>query len=158
MDLCKLFSPRQCQSDASAWHDKIKGANFPMILGHEGAGIVESVGDGVTDFKAGDHVIPLFLPQCKKCPVCLHENGNFCYQFMGMQMKGLMPDGTSRLHSIDGKTLHTFMGCGTFSEYTVVPQMSLVKINPDAALEKVCLLGCGVTTGLAIKLHKIVKS
>lgn len=113
--------------------------------------ITESVGEGVTGFAAGDHVIPLYLPQCKQCPVCLHEKGNFCFQFMGMQMKGLMPDGTSRLHSSDGQTLHTFMGCGTFSEYVVMSQMNLVKINPNAPLEKVCLLGCGVTTGTCTK-------
>lgn len=109
--------------------------------------MVESVGEGVTNFAVGDHVIPLFLPQCQKCPVCVQDRGNFCFQFMGMQMKGLMPDGTSRMHSVDGQTFHTFMGCGTFSEYTVVPEMNLVKINPKAKLESVCLIGCGVTTG-----------
>jgi S-(hydroxymethyl)glutathione dehydrogenase/alcohol dehydrogenase len=121
-----------------------------MILGHEGSGIVESVGEGVTNFAPGDHVIPSFMPLCQKCPVCQHEKGNFCYQFLGMQFKGLMPDGTSRIHSKDGQALHPFLGCGTFSEYAVVSQMGLVKINSKAALEKVCLLGCGVSTGLLI--------
>lgn len=138
----------QCQSDATAWHNKIMGAAFPMILGHEGAGIVESVGEGVTSFAPGDHVIPSFIPECKKCPVCIHPRGNFCFQFMGGQIKGLMPDGTSRVHTVDGQVLHKFFGCGTFSEYTVMPAMNLVKINPKAALEKVCLIGCGVTTGM----------
>lgn len=118
-----------------------------MILGHEGAGVVESVGEGVTNFAVGDHVIPLFLPQCEKCPVCVQDRGNFCYQFMGMQIKGLLPDGTSRMHSADGQDFHTFMGCGTFSEYIVVPEMNLVKINSKAKLDAVCLIGCGVTTG-----------
>lgn len=118
-----------------------------MILGHEGAGIVESVGEEVTSFAVGDHVIPMYLPQCKKCAVCVLEKGNVCHKFKDILMSGLMPDGTSRLHSADGKDFHTFMGCGTFSEYIVVHEMSLVKINPKANLESICLLGCGVPTG-----------
>lgn len=125
---------------------KILGPNFPTVLGHEGAGIVESVGEGVTAFKTGDHVIPLFLPQCKECPVCKHETANFCLQFGGQQIKGLMPDGTSRL-SCRGEKLFTFAGCSTFAEYAVLAEINLCKINDKAPLDKVCLLSCGVTTG-----------
>ena len=116
------------------------------MLGHEGAGIVESVGEGVTAFKVGDHVIPIFLPQCKKCRNCKHETANVCLQFFGAQLKGLMLDGTSRL-SCRGEKLFTFIGCSTFSEYAVLAEHSLCKINDKAPLEKVCLLSCGVPTG-----------
>jgi S-(hydroxymethyl)glutathione dehydrogenase / alcohol dehydrogenase len=130
----------------------IIGANFPIVLGHEGAGIVESVGDGVTAFKIGDHVIPLFLPQCKECPICLHATANFCLQFVGTQMKGLMPDGTSRI-SCRGEKLFTFVGCSTFAEYAVLAEMNLCKINNKAPLDKVCLLSCGVSTGYGAALN-----
>lgn len=136
----------QCHSDASAWFSKISGAIFPIVLGHEGAGIVESVGEDVTEFQPGHQVIPLFLPQCRQCKVCKQGDGNFCLQFLGMQMKGLLPDGTSRL-SCRGQTLHTFVGCGTFTEYAVIHEMNLAKINSNAPLDKVCLLSCGVSTG-----------
>lgn len=117
--------------------------NFPIIIGHEGAGIVESVGPGVTRFKPGDHVIPSFLSQCKECNICKHENANMCTR---SPTTGLMPDGTSR-HYVRGQPLYTIACCATLSEYTVVPDISLVKINPKAPLDKVCLLGCGVATG-----------
>lgn len=128
------------------------GTTFPTVLGHEGAGIVESVGAGVTNFKAGDHVIPIFLPQCKQCHVCKHETANFCLQFAGKQLQGLMPDGTSRI-SCRGEKLFTFCGCSTFSEFTVVSQHSIAKINETAPLEKVCLLSCGVSTGYGAALN-----
>lgn len=122
------------------------GACFPCVLGHEGAGIVESVGEGVTAFQPGDHVIPLFLPQCKDCKICQHETANFCLKFTGQQMQGFMDDGTSRLSCRGEKLLH-FVGCSTFSEYAVLSESNLTKINAKAPLDKVCLLSCGVTTG-----------
>ena len=133
-------------SDLSAGSGNIVGANFPVILGHEGAGIVESVGEGVTAFKTGDHVIPLFLPQCKQCVICKHETANFCLQFGGTNLKGLMPDGTTRF-SCRGKKIFHFLGCSTFAEFTVLPEFNLCKINDKAPLDKVCLLSCGVSTG-----------
>ena len=136
----------QCHSDASAVAGRILGTQFPMVVGHEGSGIVESVGEGVIAFKVGDHVIPIFLPQCKECIMCKHETANFCLQFAGQSMYGLMPDGTSRI-SCRGEKLHTFVGCSTFSEYSVIAEHSLAKINDKAPLEKVCLLSCGVPTG-----------
>lgn len=142
----KIVATGICHSDASAKAGTIVGSVFPIILGHEGAGIVESVGDGVTAFKAGDHVIPLFLPQCKECVICKHETANFCLEFAGNQTKGLMPDGTSRL-SCRGKKLMKFVGCGTFAEYSVLSEFNLCKINDKAPLNKVCLLSCGVSTG-----------
>lgn len=121
-------------------------------MGHEGAGIVESVGEGVTDFKTGDHVIPLYTPQCKECKFCLNKKTNLCQKIRLTQGRGLMPDGTSRF-SCKGKELFHFMGCSTFSEYTVVAQISLCKINDKAPLEKVCLLGCGIPTGYGAALN-----
>lgn len=117
-----------------------------MVVGHEAAGVVESVGEGVTDFKAGDHVITLFLPQCKECKFCKHETSNFCVHFVGAQLKGVMPDGTSRM-SCRGQSLFTFVGCSTFTEFTVMAAINLAKINDKAPLDKVCLLSCGITTG-----------
>lgn len=125
---------------------------FPCILGHEGAGIVESVGEGVTAFKAGDHVIPLYTPQCKECKFCLNKKTNLCQKIRLTQGRGVMPDGTSRF-TAKGKQLFHFMGCSTFSEYTVVAEISLCKINEKAPLEKVCLLGCGIPTGYGAALN-----
>lgn len=119
---------------------------FPLVAGHEAAGVVESVGEDVTDFKAGDHVIALFLPQCRKCKFCKHETSNFCVHFAGAQMKGVMADGTSRI-SCRGQRLFSFTGCGTFSEFTVMAAMNLAKINDKAPLDKVCLFSCGIPTG-----------
>ena len=118
-------------------------SKFPTILGHEGAGIVESVGDDVILFKPGDHVIPLFLPQCRECKSCNDSSANFCLKFSS---SGLMPDGTSRL-SCHGQQLYSFLSCSTLAEYSVLPVINLCKINKKAPLDKICLLGCGVTTG-----------
>ena len=117
-----------------------------MILGHEGAGIVESVGEGVTKVKAGDTVIPLYIPQCGECKFCLNPKTNLCQKIRVTQGKGLMPDGTSRF-TCKGKSLFHFMGTSTFSEYTVVADISVAEIDPSAPLDKVCLLGCGISTG-----------
>lgn len=125
---------------------KFESVQFPLVAGHEGAGIVESVGEGVTSFKPGDHVIPLFLPQCKKCKTCKHESANLCEQFLDGQLKGLMHDDTSRL-SCRGQQLFVFLGCGTFAEYVVSSENNLCKINKQAPLDKICLIGCAITTG-----------
>ena len=120
---------------------------FPAILGHEGAGIVVDVGPGVTSLKKGDHVIPLYTPECRECDYCLSRKTNLCQKIRTTQGRGLMPDGTSRF-SFQGKPIHHYMGCSTFANYTVLPEISLAKIRPDAPFDKVCYIGCGVTTGI----------
>jgi S-(hydroxymethyl)glutathione dehydrogenase / alcohol dehydrogenase len=125
---------------------------FPVILGHEGAGIVESVGEGVTKFKVGDHVIPLYIPQCTDCKFCKNPKTNLCQKIRVTQGAGVMPDGTSRF-TCKGQTVYHFMGTSTFSEYTVVAEISLCKIDEAAPLEKVCLLGCGIPTGYGAALN-----
>lgn len=119
---------------------------FPCILGHEGGGVVESVGEGVTSLSVGDHVIPLYTPECRNCKFCNSGKTNLCSVIRTTQGQGLMPDGTSRF-TCRGQTIFHFMGTSTFSEYTVLPEISVAKVNPAAPLEKVCLLGCGITTG-----------
>jgi S-(hydroxymethyl)glutathione dehydrogenase/alcohol dehydrogenase len=125
---------------------------FPAILGHEGAGIVVDVGPGVTSLKKGDHVIPLYTPECRVCKSCLSRKTNLCTAIRGTQGKGLMPDGTSRF-SIGGKPIHHYMGCSTFANYTVLPEIALAKIREDAPFEKVCYIGCGVTTGIGAVIN-----
>ncbi len=125
---------------------------FPAILGHEGGAVVEEIGKGVSSVKVGDHVIPLYVPECGECQFCKSGKTNLCQSIRLTQGKGLMPDGTSRFSS-GGKTLFHYMGTSTFSEYSVLPQISVAKINPEAPLEKVCLLGCGITTGIGAVLN-----
>ena len=120
---------------------------FPAILGHEGAGIVVDVGPGVTTLKKGDHVIPLYTPECRECEYCLNPKTNLCQAIRSTQGQGLMPDGSSRF-SLDGKKLHHYMGCSTFANYSVLPEIALAKIREDAPFDKVCYIGCGVTTGI----------
>src|ERR1700755_820880 len=129
---------------------------FPSILGHEGAGIVREVGAGVTSVKPGDHVIPLYTPECRQCKSCLSQKTNLCTAIRATQGKGLMPDGTSRF-SIGKEKVHHYMGCSTFSEFTVMPEIAVAKIREDAPFEKVCYIGCGVTTGIGavIKTAKV---
>ena len=124
---------------------------FPAILGHEGAGIVVDVGPGVTGLKKGDHVIPLYTPECRQCKFCLSRKTNLCQLIRGTQGKGLMPDASSRF-SLDGKPIFHYMGTSTFSNYTVVPEIALAKIREDAPFDKVCYIGCGVTTGIGAVL------
>ena len=144
-----------CHTDAFTLSGDDPEGLFPAVLGHEGAGVVVEVGDGVTSLKPGDHVIPLYTAECRECKFCLSGKTNLCQKVRATQGKGVMPDGTSRF-SYEGKPLYHYMGCSTFSEYTVVNEISLAKINPAAPHEKVCLLGCGVTTGLGA-VHNTAK-
>ena len=125
---------------------------FPAILGHEGAGIVVDVGPGVTSVKKGDHVIPLYTPECRQCPSCLSRKTNLCTAIRATQGQGLMPDGTSRF-SLEGKKLFHYMGCSTFANFTVLPEIAVAKIREDAPFDKVCYIGCGVTTGIGAVLN-----
>ncbi|MBW3098528.1 S-(hydroxymethyl)glutathione dehydrogenase/class III alcohol dehydrogenase [Pseudohoeflea coraliihabitans] len=125
---------------------------FPAILGHEGAGVVVDVGPGVTSLQKGDHVIPLYTPECRQCEYCLNPKTNLCQAIRTTQGQGLMPDGSSRF-SLNGKPLHHYMGTSTFANFTVVPEIALAKINPDAPFDKVCYIGCGVTTGIGAVIN-----
>jgi S-(hydroxymethyl)glutathione dehydrogenase / alcohol dehydrogenase len=125
---------------------------FPAILGHEGAGIVVDVGPGVSSLRKGDHVIPLYTPECRQCKSCLSRKTNLCTAIRGTQGKGLMPDGTSRF-SLNGKAVHHYMGCSTFANFTVLPEIALAKIREDAPFDKVCYIGCGVTTGIGAVIN-----
>jgi len=125
---------------------------FPAILGHEGAGIVVDVGAGVTTVKKGDHVIPLYTPECRQCKSCLSRKTNLCTAIRATQGKGVMPDGTSRF-SLNGKPLYHYMGCSTFANYTVLPEIAVAKIREDAPFDKVCYIGCGVTTGIGAVIN-----
>ncbi|MFZ4084460.1 MAG: S-(hydroxymethyl)glutathione dehydrogenase/class III alcohol dehydrogenase [Vampirovibrionia bacterium] len=149
--LVKLKATGVCHTDAYTLSGADPEGVFPVILGHEGAGIVIELGEGVSSLEVGDHVIPLYTPECGECKFCESGKTNLCQRIRATQGKGLMPDGTSRF-SKNGKTIYHYMGTSTFAEYTVVPEIALAKINPKAPLEKVCLLGCGVTTGIGAVL------
>jgi len=125
---------------------------FPVIFGHEGAGVVVDVGPGVTALRRGDHVIPLYTPECRQCKSCLSHKTNLCTAIRATQGQGVMPDGTSRF-SIGGEKIHHYMGCSTFSNYTVLPEIALAKIREDAPFDKVCYIGCGVTTGIGAVIN-----
>ena len=125
---------------------------FPAILGHEGAGVVVDVGKGVTSVKKGDHVIPLYTPECRQCPSCLSRKTNLCTAIRATQGQGLMPDGSSRFSIGKDKIFH-YMGCSTFSNFTVLPEIALAKVREDAPFDKICYIGCGVTTGIGAVVH-----
>jgi len=148
----KMIATGVCHTDAFTLSGDDPEGIFPCILGHEGGGIVESIGEGVTSVKVGDHVIPLYTPECGECKFCKSGKTNLCQKIRETQGKGLMPDGTTRF-SKDGQPIFHYMGTSTFSEYTVLPEISLAKINPEAPLEEVCLLGCGVTTGMGAVMN-----
>ncbi|MBS0345466.1 MAG: S-(hydroxymethyl)glutathione dehydrogenase/class III alcohol dehydrogenase [Proteobacteria bacterium] len=150
--LVRIVATGVCHTDAFTLSGADPEGIFPTILGHEGGGIVEAIGEGVTSVAVGDHVIPLYTPECGKCKFCLSGKTNLCQAIRATQGKGLMPDGTTRF-SKDGKPIFHYMGTSTFSEYTVLPEISVAKISKDAPLEKVCLLGCGVTTGIGAVMN-----
>jgi len=150
--LVKIVATGVCHTDAFTLSGADPEGMFPVILGHEGGGIVQEVGAGVTSVKTGDHVIPLYTPECGKCKFCTSGRTNLCQAIRATQGKGLMPDGTSRF-SFKGKPVLHYMGTSTFSEYTVLPEIALAKISEKAPLDKVCLLGCGVTTGIGAVLN-----
>jgi S-(hydroxymethyl)glutathione dehydrogenase/alcohol dehydrogenase len=150
--LVKIVATGVCHTDAFTLSGKDPEGIFPVILGHEGGGIVQDVGAGVTSVKAGDHVIPLYTPECGECKFCRSGKTNLCQKIRATQGKGLMPDGTTRF-SLNGRPILHYMGTSTFSEYTVLPEISVAKINQNAPLDKVCLLGCGITTGIGAVLN-----
>ncbi|HEX2652089.1 MAG TPA: S-(hydroxymethyl)glutathione dehydrogenase/class III alcohol dehydrogenase [Xanthobacteraceae bacterium] len=141
-----------CHTDEFTLSGKDPEGLFPAILGHEGAGIVVDVGPGVTSVKKGDHVIPLYTPECRECEYCLSRKTNLCQKIRSTQGAGLMPDGTSRF-SIDGRKIHHYMGTSTFANFTVLPEIAVAKIREDAPFEKVCYIGCGVTTGIGAVIN-----
>ncbi len=150
--LVRLAATGVCHTDAYTLSGRDPEGLFPVVLGHEGAGIVEEVGPGVTAVAVGDPVIPLYIAECRQCKYCLSGKTNLCVKVRATQGRGVMPDGTSRL-SRKGKMIHHYMGTSTCAECTVVPEISLAKIREDAPLDKVCLLGCAVTTGIGAVLH-----
>lgn len=150
--LVRIVATGVCHTDAYTLSGADPEGLFPTILGHEGGGIVEAVGDGVTSLEVGDHVIPLYTAECGECKFCTSGKTNLCGSVRATQGKGVMPDGTSRF-SYKGEPLYHYMGTSTFSEYTVLPEVSLAKIPKEAPLDKVCLLGCGVTTGIGAVLN-----
>jgi S-(hydroxymethyl)glutathione dehydrogenase/alcohol dehydrogenase len=150
--LVQIVATGVCHTDAFTLSGEDPEGLFPAILGHEGGGVVVETGSGVTSVSVGDHVIPLYTPECGSCDFCTSGLTNLCQAIRVTQGQGMMPDGTSRF-SKDGKPIFHYMGTSTFSEYTVLPEISLAKINPQAPLDKVCLLGCGITTGIGAVLH-----
>lgn len=150
--LVKIVATGVCHTDAFTLSGEDPEGIFPSILGHEGAGVVEMIGEGVTSVAVGDHVIPLYTAECGECKFCKSGKTNLCQAVRETQGKGLMPDGTTRFYK-DGQPIYHYMGCSTFSEYTVLPEISLAKVNKEAPLEEVCLLGCGVTTGMGAVLN-----
>jgi S-(hydroxymethyl)glutathione dehydrogenase/alcohol dehydrogenase len=145
--LVRIVATGVCHTDAFTLSGADPEGLFPAVLGHEGGGVVEELGEGVTSVAVGDHVIPLYTPECRRCSFCLSGKTNLCQAIRATQGQGLMPDGTSRF-ARGGQTIHHYMGTSTFSHYTVVPEIAVAKIQREAPLEKVCLLGCGVTTGI----------
>ena len=150
--LVEIKATGVCHTDAYTLSGADPEGLFPTILGHEGAGIVVDIGAGVTSLKKGDRVIPLYTPECRQCKFCLSGKTNLCQAIRETQGRGVMPDGTSRF-SLDGQMLHHYMGTSTFANYTVLPEIALAKIREDAPFEKVCLIGCGVTTGIGAVIN-----
>ena len=150
--LVRLVATGVCHTDAFTLSGADPEGLFPAVLGHEGAGVVEEVGPGVTSVAVGDHVIPLYTPECRQCKFCLSGKTNLCGAIRETQGRGLMPDGSSRIR-YGGQSVHHYMGTSTFAEYAVVPEIALARVRKDAPFEKICLLGCGVTTGIGAVLN-----
>jgi S-(hydroxymethyl)glutathione dehydrogenase/alcohol dehydrogenase len=150
--LVEIMATGICHTDEFTRSGADPEGLFPAILGHEGAGIVREVGAGVTSVRPGDHVIPLYTPECRQCKSCLSRKTNLCTAIRATQGKGLMPDGTSRF-SLDGRPIHHYMGCSTFANFTVLPEIAVAKIREDAPFDKVCYIGCGVTTGIGAVIN-----
>ena len=150
--LVEVMATGICHTDAYTLEGKDSEGIFPSILGHEGAGIVRDVGPGVTSVKVGDHVIPLYTPECRQCKSCLSQKTNLCTAIRATQGKGVMPDGTSRF-KLGKETLYHYMGCSTFSNFTVMPEIALAKVREDAPFDKICYIGCGVTTGVGAVIY-----
>lgn len=150
--LVEIMASGICHTDAYTLDGLDSEGRFPSILGHEGAGIVRDVGAGVTSVAPGDHVIPLYTPECRKCKSCLSGKTNLCTAIRATQGQGVMPDGTSRF-SYKGQTIYHYMGCSTFSNFTVLPEIAVAKIRDDAPFEKACYVGCGVTTGIGAVIN-----
>src|SRR5476649_2546620 len=150
--LVEIKATGVCHTDAYTLDGLDSEGLVPSVLGHEGAGVVVEVGPGVTTLKKGDHVIPLYTPECRQCKSCLSRKTNLCTAIRGTQGKGVMPDGSSRF-SLGGKPVYHYMGCSTFANYTVLPEIALAKIREDAPFDKVCYIGCGVTTGVGAVIN-----
>jgi S-(hydroxymethyl)glutathione dehydrogenase/alcohol dehydrogenase len=150
--LVEIMATGICHTDAYTLSGADPEGIFPAVLGHEGAGIVREVGAGVTSVKTGDHVIPLYTPECRQCKTCLSRRSNLCTAIRATQGKGLMPDGTSRF-KCDGDPVFHYMGCSTFSNFTVLPEIALAKVREDAPFDKICYIGCGVTTGIGAVMY-----
>jgi S-(hydroxymethyl)glutathione dehydrogenase/alcohol dehydrogenase len=150
--LVELMATGICHTDAYTLSGLDSEGVFPSILGHEGAGVVREIGAGVTSVKVGDHVIPLYTPECRQCKSCLSQRTNLCTAIRSTQGQGLMPDGSSRF-SLGGQPIAHYMGCSTFANFTVLPEIALAKIRPDAPFDKVCYIGCGVTTGVGAVIY-----
>ena len=150
--LIEIAATGICHTDAYTLSGADPEGLFPAILGHEGAGIVREVGAGVTTLKVGDHVIPLYTPECRQCKTCLSRRSNLCTAIRATQGKGVMPDGTSRFRCDGDPVLH-YMGCSTFSNFTVLPEIALAKVRDDAPFDKICYIGCGVTTGIGAVIY-----
>ena len=145
--LVEIMATGICHTDAFTLSGEDPEGIFPAILGHEGAGIVREIGKGVSSVKVGDHVIPLYTPECRECNFCINPKTNLCQSIRETQGQGLMPDGTSR-YTLQGESIYHYMGCSTFSNFTVLPEIAVAKIREDAPFDKVCYIGCGVTTGI----------
>jgi len=150
--LVEVMATGICHTDAYTLSGLDSEGKFPAILGHEGAGIVREVGAGVTSLKPGDHVIPLYTPECRSCKSCLSRRTNLCTSIRATQGQGVMPDGTSRF-SCDGGEVFHYMGCSTFANFTVLPEIALAKVREDAPFDKICYIGCGVTTGIGAVIY-----
>ena len=150
--LIEIMATGVCHTDAYTLSGLDSEGRFPAILGHEGAGIVREIGAGVTSVKVGDHVIPLYTPECRQCKTCLSRRSNLCTSIRATQGQGLMPDSTSRFSCTGNEVFH-YMGCSTFSNFTVLPEIAVAKVREDAPFEKICYIGCGVTTGIGAVVY-----